>query len=315
MSVEYVLSGLTPLVRDAPDCCFIVTQKKFFRTTTEFDPDLDILLFKHPSFQIRNGEIVRYSSHDELRKDFDRRKVAVKISVGNVVLIHSSDLPEDEVGVLGPITELVDDLYHQNIYPDIVASSAKKFVLLAGEANPNLTTDELLQYLAANYQEVEGLSVLSYHIKREKNKRNRHLMELHSVDDFGVQLAEISDELDETIRYCSEWRRMSDGFFQTETGASIHFAVVPMGSSRFEFEPEAKLREFVVVFSIDRELDEFLVRFLEYGIDHIDQRVQFEFEAKTVRELGALKRLLQSEVRNGNLRDVNRPRFSRGCLV
>lgn len=310
LSVEYVLKGLESLVSEAPDCSFVVKQSKFFRTGSEFDPDLDVLLFKHPSFRIRGGKILRYDNHRELRQDYDRTDSVERSSTGNVVIIYLSDTTKSQKLSLRPISELLDELYHLNIYPDIVASSAKKFVSLATEAQPNLNTEDLLKYLSSNYREVEGLSVLSYQIKRDKNERDKHLMHLDSVSDYGVSLTEITDELAETIRYCSEWRRLSVGFCQLDSGESVHFAVVPIGSSRFEFEPEAKLRDFAVVFSIDREFDEFLVRFLEFGISHIDQRVQFEAEAGAVSKLGALKRHLQSEVRNGNLRDeISRNEF------
>lgn len=287
-----------------PDCDVLVREKKFFRTVDEFNPEIDYLLFRHPSFSVQDKKITRFETHASIEEAYFKPNKIVAISRKNIEISTKIAIGKAEKGNLSILADLIEDLYIQNIYPDIVAASARKFVSLVSEKFENLGLENLLEYICSEYHQASGISLLTYNISDATSKGRRSSdfqMELVEVTDFGHALEEISDELASTIKYCSRFGRMSDGYFSSEEGVEIHYAVLPANIDHHDLDEGNLSRDFVVVFAKNDELDEFLVRFLEIGVSRLEQRDKLERQATIIAKLTSLKRELQSKIRRGIL--------------
>ena len=305
LSVEKILIDLSGLVSDLPDFEIYVRQKKFFRTEDEPFADFEYLLLPYLSFRVVDGKLVRFQGLEECVEKYREAADDFYIDWPSVALASKDREIEDIEFELTSIADAINQVYHVNIYDDMVEASALKLTRLMHSTNETYSISDLLEYLRDHYREVDGLSLLSF--SRDKTSREISLVK---SQDYGRAAPDVSHGILDSINYAMYKRRVSDGYEVVGQPQPINYACIPVIDRFAEKFSERNEFQCVLVFSMDSEVDEFLVRFARRGVQGAVDAQGIDKQTATLHSIDKTKRKLISNVRSGHLRnEVDRMSF------
>ena len=298
LSIDKVLMDINEQLGEIPDFYFFVKQKKFFRTPDEPHANLEYLLLPYLSFKVINGRLVRYKSLDDCVLDYQHNELDECFNLPTISVCMNQRNYNANKDKLEAIANALHLFYHINVYDDMVDASAKKLTKLMVSSNEVYSVEDLLTYLAENYDEVEGLSLVTF--TQLKGNKKIKCSSIENYGDDALKKTQLTEDMMLSAMYSYEKRRTSDGY-EGNLDHIFHYAFIPVEDELGLSLQSAETFRAILIFSRSNEVNEFLIRFSSRGAKASSLAKRRHAQTKNLHDMARLERQLIARISAGEL--------------
>lgn len=258
-SPDEVLHRLSLVCGPLPDLSLFVKHTKLFDDPG--DPiQHEFLLMNYLSFSILNGELHRFDSREDCYAAFRAASAAICYDEPAISIACGLNEYRLNEATIKNIANVMSTFFYLYTYEGIMEAAATRFQKTLVESPEPYSVDDLLGFVIANYP-IDGLSLLHC-------KFCDHEVMIDSIRmvDFGINSSGILTNISRSLSSELRIGRPIDGFQLLRDDKWVRYTVLSASSQNWKAQLGDGEAKFVVLFSTDRGVDEFISRFIRDGL-------------------------------------------------